>query len=77
MSQKERRANYPIPEKDLYQLKDVEQFIKNERRHDELDRLREVQEQSRTWNVTVMFCVLLNIIFIALAIMGWSFHGFY
>ena len=76
MTPKERRSNYPTLEKDLYQLKDVEQFIQNERRHDELDRLREVREQKQVWLKTVLFCGVLNLILIGLAIYGWMTHGF-
>lgn len=76
MSEKERRSNYPIPEKELYQLKDIEKFIEDERRHDELDRLREVQEQKQVWLKTVLFCGALNLILIGLAIYGWVTNGF-
>ena len=66
----ERRNNYPRPEKELYRVKDVNAFIENERRHDELDRIIEAQEQKRTWQRTMVFCGLLNLTLIILAIVG-------
>ena len=74
----ERRINQPKPDAELYGFprKTIKEFIKNERRHDELDRLREVRQQRITWLWTVGFCVILNLIFIALAAYGWLTNGF-
>ena len=66
----ERRENYPTPEKELYDIKDIDSFIEKERRHDELDRMREVQVQKRTWNRTVLFCFILNLVFLLLGVVG-------
>ena len=66
----ERRGNYPRPERDLYALPNIDTEIKSERRVDELDRLREVREQKKTWLKTVLFCAFLNVILLCLAIYG-------
>lgn len=67
---KERRQSKPKTEVELYNLDDVNAFIEKERRRDELDRLREVQEQRRTWVLTVGFCAIVNLILVGLAISG-------
>ena len=66
----ERRSDYPMCEKKLYELPKLDEHIANERRMDELDRLREAREQKRVWLKTVLFCGLLNLVLIALAITG-------
>lgn len=69
-NEEDRRSNQTYSDKELYKLDNINEFIEKERRHDELDRLREVQEQKRTWQKTVAFCALLNLILIGLAIYG-------
>ena len=69
-AQKPRRTQ-PLPsDKDLYS-ENIKEFIAKERRHDELDRLREVREQKIMWRNTVISCGVLNIIFIFLGVMGY------
>lgn len=70
--QDERRDNYPRPESELYDLNNVEQEISKERRLDELDRLREVSVQKRTWKRTMLFCLSLNLLLIILALIGMN-----
>ena len=65
----ERRSNYPRPETDMYKG-NVDTYIKTERRKDELDRLQDVREQKKAWNRTVLFCLLLNLTFLTLGIIG-------
>ena len=67
---KERRTSQPLSESEMYKLEDVNAFIEKERRRDELDKLREVQEQRRAWLLTVAFCALINLVLISLAISG-------
>ena len=78
MNNNNRRKAEPVSDQELYKLpKDsIKDFIEKERRHDELDRLREVAEQKKTWNITIGFCLLLNLIFVSLAIYGWVTNGF-
>ncbi len=68
-----RRKSGTKSEAELYKLpkSTVDEFIKSERRHDELDRMREVQEQKQTWRRTMFLCGLLNLIFLILAYIGW------
>lgn len=66
----DRRKASNIDETDIYKASDIDAFIDKERRHDELDRLREIKDQKRVWVYTVLFCALLNIILIALAVWG-------
>lgn len=68
-SKSERRSKEQATEQELYKA-DVDKFIAKERRIDELDRLREVKEQSRTWWKTIMFCGMLNLILLLLAAYG-------
>ena len=72
MNNKNRRANKAASDADLYKVSksSIKEFIKNERRHDELDRLREVQSQARVWRRGVLFCGLLNLLLISLAVWG-------
>ncbi|MBA44440.1 MAG: hypothetical protein CMF62_10630 [Magnetococcales bacterium] len=74
----ERRITPPTPDKELYGYpnKTIENFIEKERRHDELDRLREIRQQRSTWFWTIGFCLLLNLLFVALAAYGWMTNGF-
>lgn len=67
-----RRKAPPVPDKKLYKVsqKDIRDFIKKERRHDELIRLRRVKAQFRVWYVTLGICGGLILIFIFLAILG-------
>lgn len=70
MNGSSRRKSPPKSEKELYRLSDIQSFIEKERRHDELDRLHEVREQKAVWLRTILFCGLLNVILISLAISG-------
>ena len=67
-----RRKTPAKDERELYSLpkSTIKEFIKNERRHDELDRLREVRNQKRIWIKTVIFCALLNLGFLTLGVIG-------
>lgn len=70
MNKTERRVEPKKSEKELYGISNIDSFIEKERRHDELDRLREVREQKQVWLKTVLFCGLLNLVLICLAIWG-------
>lgn len=74
MIQKERRKNYPMPEEDMYKLSDIQNFIEKERRHDERSRLNEVQKQKLVWNRVITACVLLNSLFLILALIGYVYN---
>ena len=67
---KENRTNYPMPESEMYKLSDINQFIEKERRHDELDRLREVRQQKKVWKITLVFCILLNLTLLLVGLSG-------
>ena len=67
---KENRTNYPMPESEMYNLSDINEFIKKERRHDELDRLREVRQQKQVWKITLVFCILLNLTLLLVGLSG-------
>jgi hypothetical protein len=68
-NQDRRQAITPNDE-DIYKASDIDAFIQKERRHDELDRLREIKEQKNIWLYTVLFCAALNVMLIALAVWG-------
>lgn len=70
MTKQEKRRNYPMPEQDMYKLDDINEFIKKERRHDELDRLREVRQQKQVWKITLVFCILLNLTLLLVGLSG-------
>ena len=63
-AQKEDAELYDLPKTS------IKEFIKSERRHDELARLHEVREQNRVWRNTVIICASFNILLITLAILG-------
>jgi len=67
-----RRETTPVADAELYSLPkaSIKEFIKKERRHDELGRLREVQEQKKVWLNTMIFCGVLNLALVGLAIIG-------
>tara|TARA_R110000868_G_scaffold138329_1_gene352340 strand:- start:55143 stop:55373 length:231 start_codon:yes stop_codon:yes gene_type:complete len=69
---KNRRVEKTPSEQELYKISksSIKIFIEEERRFDELDKLREVQMQSRVWKRTVAFCGFLNLILISLALWG-------
>lgn len=66
----ERRKRPTLTEQQLYKMRDINSFIDHERRGDELDRLREVQEQKRTWRRTVLLCLAMNLVLVGLAVSG-------
>lgn len=68
--QEERRVNPPKLDEELYKLDDIQSFIKNERRQDELARFQEVQEQKKIWKLTFFACLFVNLILLALGIWG-------
>tara|TARA_Y100000590_G_scaffold348197_1_gene399117 strand:- start:27 stop:269 length:243 start_codon:yes stop_codon:yes gene_type:complete len=70
MTKQENRTNYPMPESEMYNISDINQFIEKERRHDELDRLREVRQQKKVWISVVGISAVVNSIFLLLAFMG-------
>lgn len=70
ISDQDRRKAPTQEDTDIYKADDIDAFIVKERRHDELDRLREIKDQRRVWIYTVSFCALLNIILIGLAVWG-------
>lgn len=57
-------------DEELYAARDIQSFIEKERRHDELDRFREVREQKRIWRAVYYSCVFMNLVFIGCAILG-------
>lgn len=70
VTNQDRRKADKIKDTDIYNAENIDAFIQKERRHDELDRLREIKSQKRLWVYTVSFCALLNLILIGLAIWG-------
>ena len=70
-----RRVTPPKPTEELYSLskKEIASFIEEERRHDELSRLNEIRRQKRVWVVTMIFCGLLNLGLLVLALIGWLY----
>lgn len=69
MTSKNRRNSKQPSDKELYK-KDVDSFIKQERRRDELERLNEIKEQKSVWLKTMIFCGGLNVLLILLSIVG-------
>ncbi len=69
MTSKNRRNNNQPSDKALYKA-DVDSFIKQERRRDELDRLNEIKEQKSVWIKVTATCGLLNLFLIILACIG-------
>ena len=72
----ERRSDYPRCENELYKLPNIDKHIQSERREDELDRLREVREQKRTWKKIFLACLFMNMVFVACAIVGGVHLGY-
>ncbi|MCP4355428.1 MAG: hypothetical protein GY793_07310 [Proteobacteria bacterium] len=66
----ERRIDYPMSEEKIYKLPELEEFIDKERRHDELSRLNEVRQQKKVWLYTLVFSGLLNLMLLAIGLMG-------
>ena len=72
MTNKSRRKEKQISDDVLYKLskKDIRSFIKKERRHDNLSKMRKVKEQNFVWRTTLFICGGLNLIFLLLALWG-------
>ena len=67
--QNRRKKSQPT-EKELYKKPNIRDFIEKERREKELKKLKEVQTQGAIWTRTFIMCLLLNLAFIALALVG-------
>lgn len=63
----EKRINPSKSEQELYEMKDINLFIHNERRKDELDRLYEVKQQKKVWRSTVLAAGTILVVLLALA----------
>lgn len=68
----EKRINASKTEHELYKMKDINQFILNERRKDELDRLYEVKQQKKVWKATVFSAGTILVILLAFAYYGFK-----
>lgn len=68
----DKRKNPTISDKEMYKLSPIDEFIKQERRHDELDRLNEVRQQKKVWKTTVRIAEFIVISLLILAYMGWK-----
>lgn len=70
--QKNRRIAPKKSKEELFKLSrdKIQQFIREERRHDELERLQEVHKQNRVWRNTVLVCGGLIFVFLVLAVVG-------
>ena len=71
---KNRRVKPTKADTELYALSkaEIQEFIKQERRHDELSRLNEIHQQKRVWWMTMAFCGALNLALLALAFWGMT-----
>lgn len=67
----DKRKNPSPTEQELYELNPLDDFIKKERRKDELSRLNEVRQQRKVWRNIMLFCGLINLVLIVFAIMGY------
>lgn len=66
----EKRIQRPQPtDQELYK-KSLKRYIKRERRADNLDRLLEIQAQKKTWKITFLFCLFLNLALITMGLIG-------
>jgi hypothetical protein len=66
----ERRINEAPSNDSIYKISDINQAIDSERRGDELDRLREVNEQKKTWFRVFSVCTAAMVGLMILAIVG-------
>lgn len=71
----DKRTNPTMSETDMYRISDIDAFIENEKRADERQRLNEVKIQKATWIKTMLFCLFLNLAFLALGIIGLFYKG--
>ncbi|HAG53601.1 MAG TPA: hypothetical protein DCL21_07435 [Alphaproteobacteria bacterium] len=68
---KEKRNSYPMCERAMYKLNNINQFIEKERRQDELDRLLEVRQQKKVWKTVVFIAGSIILILLFLAYRGY------
>lgn len=66
----ERRRNALPDDKTLYRHKNLPGLAQQERRKDMLARLREVQDQRRTWLFVVAICLGMNLLLVGLGLWG-------
>ncbi len=71
------RKSPAISDSELYKLskKELKEYIKKERRTDEIDRLRDIRRQKRTWNKIFFACLFMNILYIVFAFLGGTDFG--
>ncbi|HAG53484.1 MAG TPA: hypothetical protein DCL21_06835 [Alphaproteobacteria bacterium] len=67
----ERRENAPISDTEMYKIPQIKEFIKKERRIDELDRLYEVTQQKKVWRNVVFACGVVNLVLFSFALVGY------
>lgn len=67
----DQRKNPTITDQEMYKISDINGFIEDEQRKDELDRLYEVKEQKRVWKSVVLASLALNLVLVAFAILGY------
>ena len=72
--QEDRRITPQPKETELYK-KDLTRSIKRERRSDNLEKLLEVEQQKRIWKRTFLFCLFLNLVLIAMGLVGTFYNG--
>lgn len=71
----DKRINPTMSESDMYKISDIDSFIEHEQRAEERERLHEVKLQKATWLKTMLFCLLLNLAFFTLGIIGLFYKG--
>lgn len=66
----EKRQNPTLSDIEMYKISDLDSFIENEKRKDELDKLYEVREQKKTFKITLIFCIILNLTLLLVGLSG-------
>tara|TARA_Y100001960_G_scaffold39163_1_gene37743 strand:- start:4391 stop:4615 length:225 start_codon:yes stop_codon:yes gene_type:complete len=55
---------------DLFKSKDLKKIMKKEKRKEELDKIRKVQEQDKTYYYTLTSCIFVILVLTCLALFG-------
>jgi len=65
-----KRKNSPKTKEELFKIKGLNKLLKKEQRKEELEKIKKVQEQDRTYYYTLGACVAMILVLSCLALFG-------
>lgn len=65
-----KRKNETFSKQELFQVKNINKLLEEEQRADEIEKIKEVKEQDKTYYYTLGACVLMIMLLSASALFG-------